>query len=255
MARQPSYPPERAAYPDAPQTVKELPQEMRPREEFQRRGAENVPDEILLAILLRSGMRGKNVTELARELLRRYNGLADLSKADYDELLGCKIKGLGKVKCMELAAAIELGRRAFLTEKTAPSASIRSPEEVYARLKPLAHNVQQEIFWVILLDTKNKPIGLPIEVSRGVLDSTPVHAREIYAKAIRCHAGAIILAHNHPSGDPTPSREDIEITRRIIEAGRIIGIPVFDHIVVGSSSRVETPYVSLRERGLVNFKA
>lgn len=94
---------------------------------------------------------------------------------------------------------------------------------------------------MILLDTKNKPIGLPIEVSRGILDSTPVHAREIYAKAIRCHAGAIILAHNHPSGDATPSREDIEITRRIIEAGRIIGIPVFDHIVVGHPRARRTP--------------
>lgn len=242
-------------YPDVPQRIKDLPDEMKPREEFEARGARQVSTATLLAILLRAGIPGKNVTALAHELLNTFGGIDKLFHADYDELLQARIKGLGKVKCMELAAAIELGRRAFLTEKAAPSASIRSPEEVYARLKPLAHNVQQEIFWVILLDTKNKPIGLPIEVSRGVLDSTPVHAREIYAKAIRCHAGAIILAHNHPSGDPTPSREDIEITRRIIEAGRIIGIPVFDHIVVGSPSRVETPYVSLRERGLVNFKA
>ena len=242
-------------YPEVPVRIKDLPDEMKPREEFEARGAQQVSTATLLAILLRAGIPGKNVSALAYELLSTFGGIDKLFAADYNELVRAKIKGFGKVKCMELAAAIELGRRALLTEKPASSTSIRSPEEVYARLKPLLHNVQQEVFWVILLDTKNKPIGLPIEVSRGILDSTPVHAREIYAKAIRCHAGAIILAHNHPSGDATPSREDIEITRRIIEAGRIIGIPVFDHIVVGSSSRTENTYVSLRERGLVNFKA
>jgi DNA repair protein RadC len=254
MARQPSYPPERAAYPDAPQTVKELPQEMRPREEFQRRGAENVPDEILLAILLRSGMRGKNVTELARELLRRYNGLADLSKADYDELLGCKIKGLGKVKCMELAAALELGRRAAHQGPRHDSPAIREPESVYRIVSPLARTLQQEIFWVLLLDTKNKLIGQPVETTRGLLDTSPVHPREVFSKAVRYSAAAVILAHNHPSGDPTPSKEDIDITRRLIEAARILGIRVVDHLIVGKPTAASPGFVSLREKNLIAFE-
>jgi len=254
MARQPSYPPERAVYPDTPLTVKELPQEMRPREEFLRRGAENVPDEVLLAILLRSGMPGKNVTELARELLRRYNGLADLSKADCDELLGSRIKGLGKVKCMELAAALELGRRAAHQGPRHDAPAIREPESVFRIVSPLARTLQQEIFWVLLLDTKNKLIGQPVETTRGLLDTSPVHPREVFSKAVRYSAASVILAHNHPSGDPTPSKEDIDITRRLIEAARILGIRVVDHLVVGKPSTSTPGFVSLREKNLVAFE-
>lgn len=251
-----SYTPDRAVYPDAPLTVKELPLAMQPREEFQRRGAENVPDEILLALLLRSGMRGKNVTELARELLRRYKGLADLSKADFEELRGLKIKGLGKVKCMELAAALELGRRAArhqqLPCENAPP--IREPESVCRILSPLARNLQQEIFWALLLDVKNRLIGQPIETTRGLLDTSPVHPREVFSKAVRYGAASVILAHNHPSGDPTPSKEDIDITRRLIEAARILGIRVVDHVIVGKPTPSSPGFVSLREKNLVAFE-
>ncbi|MDD4017110.1 MAG: DNA repair protein RadC [Kiritimatiellae bacterium] len=255
MDPHPSYPPEHpAVYPDAPLTVKELPQEMRPREELQRRGAENVPDEILLAILLRSGVPGKNVTELARELLRRYSGLANLSKADYAELLGCKIKGLGKVKAMELAAALELGRRAAQQGPRHESPAIREPESVYRIVSPLARALQQEIFWVLLLDTKNKLIGQPVETTRGLLDTSPVHPREVFSKAVRYSAASVILVHNHPSGDPTPSKEDLDITRRLIEAARILGIRVVDHLIIGKPSSATPGYVSLREKNLVAFE-
>ena len=254
MDPHPSYPPEQAVYPDTPLTVKELPQEMRPREEFQRRGAEHVPDEILLAILLRSGVPGKNVTELARELLRRYNGLANLSKADCAELLGCKIKGLGNVKAMELAAALELGRRAAQQGPRHESPAIREPESVYRIVSPLARTLQQEIFWVLLLDTKNKLIGQPVETTRGLLDTSPVHPREVFSKAVRYSAASVILAHNHPSGDPTPSKEDIDITRRLIEAARILGIRVVDHLIIGKPSSDTPGYVSLREKNLVAFE-
>ena len=151
MALPPFYDPDRTVCPDAPMTIHELPVEMRPREEFLRRGAANVPDEILLAILLRSGMKGKNVTELARELLRRAGGLASLAKADFEELLGHKIKGLGQVKAMELAAALELGRRAAQQGPRHESPAIREPESVYRIVSPLARTLQQEIFWVLLL--------------------------------------------------------------------------------------------------------
>jgi len=254
MDPHPSCPPDRAVYPDAPRTVKNLPEEMRPREEFQRRGAEHVPDEILLALLLRSGVPGKNVTELAREILRRFGGLADLAKADFAELLGSKIKGLGKVKCMELAAALELGRRAARQGPRPDTPAIREPESVYRIVSPLARTLQQEIFWALLLDTKNKLIGQPVETTRGLLDSSPVHPREVFSKAVRYSAASVILAHNHPSGDPTPSKEDIDITRRLIEAARILGIRVVDHLVVGKPTPSAPGYVSLREKNLAAFE-
>lgn len=254
MAPHPSSAPDGAVYPDAPPKVKDLPLEMRPREEFQRRGAENVPDEVLLALLLRSGVPGKNVTELARELLLRFGGLASLARADYAELLGCKIKGLGKVKAMELAAALELGRRAAQQGPRHDQPAIREPEAVYRIVSPLARAINQEIFWVLLLDTKNKLITQPVETTRGLLDASPVHPREVFSKAVRYSAASVILAHNHPSGDPTPSREDIDITRRLIEAARILGIRVVDHLVVGRPTSEVPGYVSLREKNLVAFE-
>ncbi len=254
MDPHPSYSPDRAAYPDAPMTIHELPVEMRPREEFLRRGAENVPDEILLAIILRSGMKGKNVTELAREILRRHNGLAGLSKTSFEELLHSKIGGLGKVKAMELAAALELGRRAAQQGPCHDAPAIRDPESAFRILSPLARALQQEIFWVLLLDTKNKLIGQPVETSRGLLDSSPVHPREVFNKAVRYSAASVILAHNHPSGDPTPSKEDIDITRRLIEAARILGIRVVDHLIVGKPTPSTPGFVSLREKNLVAFE-
>jgi DNA repair protein RadC len=230
---------------------------MQPREEFERRGAENVPDEILVAILLRSGMPGKNVAELARELLRRFQGLENLAQADFHELRGLKIKGLGRVKCMELAAALEISRRAALHHSQGSRRDdppIREPESVYRILAPLARGQQQEIFWAVLLNTKNRLIGQPIETTRGLLDSSPVHPREVFTKAIRYSAASVILAHNHPSGDPTPSKEDIDITRRLIEAARILGMRVVDHLIVGKPSDFSPGYVSLREKNLVAFE-
>ena len=254
MDQPPSDTPDRTVYPDAPMTIRELPVEMRPREEFLRRGAENVPDEILLALLLRTGVRGKNVTELARELLRRFGGLVGLSRADCEELLGSGIKGLGRVKCMELAAALELGRRAAQQGPRHDAPAIREPESVYRIVSPLARTLQQEIFWVLLLDTKNKLIGQPVETTRGLLDTSPVHPREVFSKAVRYSAASVILAHNHPSGDPSPSKEDIDITRRLIEAARILGIRVVDHLIVGKPTANSAGFVSLREKNLVAFE-
>ncbi len=258
MGPHPSYPSDRALYPDAPLTVKELPAAMRPRELLEQRGAQNVPDETLLAILLRSGVPGKNVTELARELLRRFNGFDGLVKADFHELRSLRIKGLGKVKCMELAAALELSRRAFeqrrLHDSRHDDPPVREPETVYRLLAPLARGQQQEIFWAVLLNTKNRMIGQPIETTRGLLDSSPVHPREVFSKAVRYSAASVILAHNHPSGDPTPSKEDVDITRRLIEAARILGIRVLDHIIIGRPAPDAPGYVSLREKNLVAFE-
>ena len=134
---------------------------------------------------------------------------------------------------------------------------LREPLGVYRLLAPLCKESAQESFFVILLNTKSNVIGTPTEVTRGLLDACPVHPREVFRQAVAASAAAVILAHNHPSGDPTPSREDIEVTRRLIDAGQILGIPVFDHVVLGTAGAGDdtAAYVSLRERNLVNFTA
>jgi len=125
---------------------------------------------------------------------------------------------------------------------------IKEPIAVYSLMSPLMHGAEQESFYIILLNTKSRIIGAPMEITRGLLDSTPTHPREVFKPAIRESAAALIIVHNHPSGDPPPSREDIEATRRLVEAGRIIGIPIFDHVIIANPT-----YISLRERNLVSF--
>ena len=244
---------EGAAYPAQPLTVRDLPATLRPREEFLRRGAANLSDDTLLAILLRSGRRGRNVAELARDVLHAFGGLGPLAKATYEELRAKRISGLGKVKAMEIAAALELGRRAAGQTPADEAPIVRDPESVVRQLQPLAFNLRQEVFWTLLLDTRNRLIGHPEEVSRGLLDTSPVHPREVFAKAIRHAAAAVILAHNHPSGDPSPSPEDLRVTRQLVDASRILGIRVLDHVIVGRETATHPGHLSLREKGLVSF--
>ena len=134
--------------------------------------------------------------------------------------------------------------------------AIKEPAAAFKLMAPLYRDAKQESFYVILLDTKNRVLGTPSEITRGLLDSCPVHPREVFRQAIGASAAAIILIHNHPSGDPTPSREDIDVTRRLVEVSRVIGIPVFDHIIIGTRNAFEAgDYVSLRERDLVSFSS
>lgn len=240
-------------YSATPLTVRELPTEMRPREEFLRRGAAHVSDEVLLAILLRSGLPGKNVIDLARELLVNFKGLGPLSRATFEEIQAKKLSGLGPVKAMEIAAALELGRRAAGQTPTAEPPVIRDPASVAQLIQPLAHALRQEALWVLLLDSKNRLIGRPLEVTRGLLDSSAVPPREIFGHAVRHGAAAVVLAHNHPSGDPTPSAEDVRVTRQLIEAARLLDIRIIDHIIVGQPTESRPGHTSLRELSLVNF--
>ncbi len=235
--------------------VKELPECMQPREQLTNRGATSLSDADLVAIILRVGLPGKNVKELSTELLYRLGGLQNLMRSNYIELRQLKIKGLGKVKCIELAAAIEMANRAFTHQvsELPKKASITNPAIVFSQLAPLTKDLQQEAFWVIKLDTKSKIIGPPEEITRGLLDSTQVHPREVFADAIRYRAASVILAHNHPSGDPTPSSEDIAVTRRLVEAARILGLKVLDHVIIGKASDTSPGYASLRQLNLVNF--
>jgi DNA repair protein RadC len=234
--------------------LKDLHASLKPREELERIGRKNLSDAALIAILLRSGTTGKNVIDLARHILADFNGLENLARADHTELIQHRIRGLGKVKAMELSAAMELGLRiAERSKKRFAAARIDSPRNAYEVMQPFADNLKQEYFWVLLLDTRNQLIREPVEVSIGLIDSTPVHPREIFTEAIRYRAKSIILVHNHPSGDPAPSSQDIKITRRMLDAARLLDIPVRDHIIVGRAYCDPPSFVSLREQGLLSF--
>jgi DNA repair protein RadC len=237
-----------------PIRVADIPSRQRPREQFERMGAENVSDDVLLALILRSGVRGMNVVDLARGIIQQYGSLTELAKASVEDL--ARIRGLGKVKAQVLKAALELAKR--LAAESAPSRhSIRTPEDAAGLLRERVRTREEESFWVLLLDGKNRLLKSPIEVTRGLLDASLVHPREVFKEAIRSASAAVVLAHNHPSGDPTPSAEDIRITKQLVEAGRIVDIHVLDHVVLGRSGvgNGGADFFSFREAGIVEFRS
>ena len=234
--------------------IRELPSEMRPREELERRGAVNVQDEVLLAILLRTGRRGQNVIDLARTLLIRTGGLKALAKLTYQEIRALGIGGIGRVKAMELAAALEIGRRAADQAPTAEMPLVNDPETVYQLLEPRTRAMRTEVFWVLPLNSKNRLIDHPFDASKGTADSSPANPRDVLSPAVRVNAVSIIVAHNHPSGDPTPSSADIRVTRQIVEAGRLLGLRILDHVIIGQPAQNRAGYLSIRQQGLVQFE-
>lgn len=231
--------------------VKELPERLQPREVFRREGAERVGEDVLLALLLRSGVPGVNVLELARAILQRYGSLTALARASVEEL--SSFKGVGPVKAQMLKAALELARR-IAAEGAAERPAITCPEDAARVLREQARTLDCEVFWILLLDIRNRLLRPPEEVTRGLLNASLVHPREVFRGAIRASAAAILVAHNHPSGDPSPSAEDLAITRQLVEAGRIVGIPVVDHVILGRRTGSGPDYLSLREAELVNFE-
>ena len=232
--------------------IKDLPDHRRPRELAMDAGVENVPDEVLIAILLRAGIRGQSVIDLARQILDRHQGVLDrLAQASLDELRS--IKGIGPVKAIELRAAFELGRRAARKDAPLPPL-IREPAQVLALLAEKTAHLEQEVVWVLPLDQKYRLRRSPVEVTKGILNASLSHPREVFREAIRMAAAAVIIAHNHPSGDPTPSAEDLQTTRQLVETGKVVGIQVLDHIVIGGNRPPPPPFLSLREAGLVDFK-
>lgn len=235
--------------------VCDMPVRLRPREAIERQGIEHVSDVALLAVLLRSGSAGMNVVALAEEILRHYGNLTALARAPEAELAGNKrFKGLGKVKAQTLKAALELARRLSDESRDEGECFVRSPSDAAAILREAARVLDHERFWTIHLDSRNRVKGQPQEVSKGILDASLVHPREVFKPAIQTGCAALVLVHNHPSGDPTPSAEDVRITRQIVQAGHIVGIKVLDHVVLGNvgASR-EKDYISLREAGMVEF--
>ena len=224
-------------------TVKELPPDDRPREKLLMRGAQNLTDAELIAILLRTGKTGKSVLEIAQELIQRDGTLAMLATKTVDSLQ--KISGIGKDKAATLAAAFELSRRILSQSKWLSNKKVTSPQDIADIYIPLLRDENKERFIVVCLNSSNKIIKHET-ISVGNLNSSVVHPREIFKVAIDCSSASIILIHNHPSGNPEPSNEDIKITQKIVESGKILDIPVFDHLILAGET-----YTSFVEKRLI----
>ncbi len=212
-----------------------------PRERLRRLGPSALKTEELIAIILRTGTRGENVVHLAEHLLREYGGLSGLARCPHGELL--RVKGVGTTKAIELQAAFELGRRAQVASPE-QRPIIKSPADAANLLSDMAL-LEQEAMRTLLLDTKNRVLAAPTVYS-GSLHTTVIRVAELFKEAVRQNCAAIIVAHNHPSGDPSPSPEDVAVTSEIVKAGKILDIDVLDHLVIGAGQK----FVSLKERGL-----
>lgn len=214
-------------------TVKELPLDDRPREKLLMRGAQNLSDAELVAILLRTGKKGNSVLEIARELIQTEGNLAMLATKSVDSLQ--KVSGIGKDKAATLAAAFELSRRILSQSKWFSDQKVTSPQDIADIFIPLLRDDNKERFIVVCLNSSNKIIKHET-ISIGNLNSSVVHPREIFKVAIDNSSASIILIHNHPSGNPEPSNEDISITKKIVESGKILDIPVFDHLIIAGET-------------------
>ena len=219
-------------------TIKELPKVERPREKLIQYGPEKLSNSELLAIILRSGTKQENVIELANKILKRFNAkeLPNLAFADLKDY-----PGLGPDKACEIVACFELGKR-LLKDKKAEI--YLKPKEIWEELKDLRDH-KKEHFIIFYLDSRNQEIKREI-ISVGSLNANLVHPREVFEPAVRHLAAQIVLAHNHPSGDPEPSKDDLEITKRLIESGKILGIEVVDHIII-----TKTGFISFKEKNLL----
>ncbi len=209
--------------------IKDLPAEQRPREKLLSSGVESLNDAELLAIIVGKGTMNKTAIDLSYNILSEFGSLSNLANAGVSELL--KIKGIGYAKASQIKAAFELSKR-IRSKSILENPQISSATDVYNLMKDKFFQAKKEYFYILLLDIKNRLIK-EIKVSEGILTASLVHPREVFNPAIKESAASIILIHNHPSEDPKPSREDIEITNQIRQAGNILGIKVLDHIIIG----------------------
>ncbi|MFH0066478.1 DNA repair protein RadC [Peribacillus sp. NPDC056705] len=220
--------------------IRDYPKEERPRERFLQDGPQSLSNQELLALLLRTGSREESVLQLSGRLINSFKGLRLLKEASVEELT--LIKGIGEAKAIQILASVELGRR-INNLNDQDRYVIRSPEDGANYCMEEMRFLSQEHFVCLYLNTKNQVLQ-KTTVFIGSLNASIVHPREIFKEAFKRSAASIICLHNHPSGDPSPSREDIEVTKRLVECGKIIGIEVLDHIIIG-----EHKYVSLKEKG------
>jgi len=220
--------------------IKDYPVNERPRERLIGHGPESLTNQELIAIILRTGTKDESVLQLSQKLIQHFDGLRMLKHASLEELTS--LKGIGKAKAIQLLASLELGRR-IATLQEVERYVIRSPEDGANYVMEEMRFLSQEHFVCIYLNTKNQVLFRKT-IFIGSLNSSIVHPREVFKEALKRSAASIICVHNHPSGDPTPSREDIDVTKRLVECGKMMGIELLDHIIIG-----EKRYVSLKEKG------
>ncbi|MDW8317640.1 MAG: DNA repair protein RadC [Anaerolineae bacterium] len=221
--------------------MRDLPQGERPRERLAHYGASALSTAELLAIILRVGTDGENVLRVAEQLLVRFDGLPGLAQATVEEL--CQVKGVGVAKAVQVKAALELGRR-LLVAAPHERPQILNPADAANLLMAEMSLLSQEHLRTLLLDSRNRVMKIHT-VYVGSLNAASVRVAELFREAIRANCASLILAHNHPSGDPTPSAEDVQLTRSAVEAGQLLGIDVLDHLIIGRQR-----FVSMKERGL-----
>ncbi len=226
-------------------TVRDLPQSDRPRERLMRMGPEALSSTELLAIIMRTGARGDSVLMTSQKLLSEFGNLQSIAQASVAEI--CRVRGIGEAKAIEIKAALELGKRLYDPDYglDGPGKPVQTPEEAYKSMQSKLSGKKKEHFYVLCLNTRGR-VNDTRQVSIGNLDSSLVHPREVFKDAISTYASTVIFVHNHPSGDLEPSAEDINLTKRLVEAGELLGIPVIDHIIVSDKG-----YTSLKSRNLI----
>ncbi len=224
--------------------IKHWPENERPREKLLRNGSEGLSEAELLALIIRTGdpATGQSAVDMGRLLMQDFGSLRNLANATVSEI--CRIKGTGPAKAAAIKAALEMAKR-LNCDRLANGERFTSPEQVYHHYHYAFRDRRKEYFMVLLLDSKNR-ILKEVQISEGSLNQSIVHPREVFSPAVRESAAAVILVHNHPSGDPAPSREDMEITRRLKEAGELMGVRVLDHIIIGDGS-----FMSFTARGML----
>ena len=225
-------------------TMKEIPKEERPYEKCEQKGVQSLSDEELLAIILRTGTHGENVLSLARKILYHAGetGLLGIHQFSMERLMS--IKGIGKVKAIQISCISELAKR--LSKACYQDAlSFSSPSAIAKYYMEDLRHERQEVMKLLMLNSKSKLLG-ETNISRGTVNASLITPRELFIEALQKNAVSIVIMHNHPSGDPTPSREDMLITKRILDAGALIGIELLDHIIIGNNC-----YISFREEGIL----
>jgi len=223
-------------------TVRDLPKAERPRERLIKLGAEALSAQELLALIIARGIPEKSVINISQEVLNNFKNIKGVGEATIEQL--CQIRGIGPAKAVQIKACFEIGKRGEL-EPEQKKYDIKNPSEVVKTIRALIKDKAKEHFKLIILDSRNKIIEIT-NISIGTLNANLAHPREIFKDAITRNAASIILAHNHPSGDPEPSEEDLKITKQLTEAGKILGIDVLDHIIIAKNS-----YISFKEKGLI----
>ncbi len=223
-------------------TIHDLPKEERPRERLAKFGEQALSAQELLQVILGRGIAGESVAVTAQKLLTQFGSLQKLAEASIEELSA--IKGIGPAKAAQIKAVFEISRRLSTQIPSYKSKELTNPEKVYQLIKSKLKDYHKEYFYIIILNSRNYSVA---EVSVGSLNASIVHPREVFSEAIKNKAASVIFAHNHPSGDPEPSEDDLIITKRLVEVGKIIGIEVTDHIIVTKNG-----FLSFKEKGILN---